>query len=97
MALDGGASAGKHSQKPSDGMMTCPNCRDGRCEECVDRLLLLASKNPICTCKKSTHEEKMLGEPRLQQIQDPSTGDVYAPAVVISKDGHVRATGQTEA
>lgn len=89
MALDGAASAGKHSQKPSDGMMTCPHCRDGRCEDCVDRLLLLARKDPMCTCKKSGHYDAVRGEPRRQQVLDPFTGDVHGPGLTVSPDGEV--------
>lgn len=65
--------------------MLCPNCREGKCTECVDRLRMIYRDDPICTCKRGGHQDAMQGEPRRQQIQDPLTGDVYGPGISIHK------------
>lgn len=76
----------RHSQKPSRQHMTCPNCHQGKCENCVDVGRLLAGfENTICQCRKKGHS----GEPRDQQILDPSTGTVYAPGLKVDVDGKV--------
>lgn len=69
--------------------MTCGSCIKGNCEDCVDRLLLLALRDAICGCTRKLHDDKMQGEARLQQVADPETGAVYAPGLTVTEDGEV--------
>jgi hypothetical protein len=87
-ALEGKGRAG-HSQKIDDRLMTCPNCNEGNCTECVDRLRMLYRQDRICTCSKSGHEDAMMGEPRRVQIEDPFTGDIHGPDLRVTKGGQV--------
>ena len=75
----------KHAQRPDKSKMTCPNCKKGECENCVDVLRILYSEEPICTCERKEHG----GEPVNSQIKDPFSGSVYGPHSVIKEDGTV--------
>lgn len=90
-ALDGAGGGRKHDQKVADAMMACPNCRNGNCGNCVDKVLLILQKDPTCTCKKSGHADAVQGEARLNQIKDPETSDVYGPGLKVTRDGDVDA------
>lgn len=64
---------------------------------CPDKIFLILGKDTVCTCKKSGHEDAITGEPRRNQIQDPFTGDVHAPGLVVKADtGEVEFTGRDE-
>jgi len=65
--------------------MVCAHCLQGNCMRCVDTVRIAWSMEPICTCTAKGHG----GEPVEQQIEDPFTGDVHAPGMVIKKDGEV--------
>lgn len=90
-AMEGAGGGRKHSQKPADALMICPNCKNGKCEGCVDKVRLILRDDPICTCKKSGHSDAVNGEARLRQIRDPETSDVYGPGLVVTQDGDVNA------
>lgn len=70
-----------HSQKTDPRQMTCFNCRNGHCENCVDVLRMVYSDEMICTCTRKNH----LGEPIANQIKDPESGTVYAPGLTVSE------------
>lgn len=89
-AMSGAGGGGKHVQKAGGAMMTCSSCVSGLCENCVDRLRLVYSDNPICSCRKGGHEDAVTGEPRRQQILDPETNSIHTPGLVISPDGDVK-------
>lgn len=75
-------------------MFNCPECRNGACQNCPDRILLILGRDLVCSCTKANHQELVSGEPRLQQIEDPFTGDVHGPGMVVSaEDGQVKFTG----
>lgn len=74
-----------HAQKPDPRDMTCPNCKLGFCEGCVDVLRSVYTDEMICTCRRAGH----LGEPTSEQILDPETGTVYAPGMTIDELGRV--------
>lgn len=65
--------------------MTCPACKKGECGACVDILRSVYADDLICTCTRKNH----LGEPVDQQIKDPFTGDIHAPAAIIRENGEV--------
>lgn len=71
-------------RKPSP--FVCQNCKEGKCIECVDILRILYTSDMICKCKRRGHS----GEPSDEQILDPTTGDVYAKALVIKRNGRVQ-------
>jgi hypothetical protein len=75
----------RHDQRPDKSMMICPNCKAGKCNECVDILRLVYSKKRICECTKKGHS----GEPRDQQIRDPFDGKIYAPGLTVGEGGEV--------
>lgn len=75
----------RHDQKPDKKNMTCTPCGRGHCEECVDIIRMLFTKNRICQCTRKGHD----GEPINQQIKDPETGTVYAPGLTVTEDGTV--------
>jgi hypothetical protein len=52
---------------------------------CVDVVRVAFDMKPLCTCTAKDHG----GEPAAKQIEDPFTGDVHAPGMVIKKDGEV--------
>jgi hypothetical protein len=80
---------GRHDQRGADSNYVCSNCKGGACEVCVDGLRVYFTEVTICRCKKKDHEDKMRGEPRLNQIADPFDGSVHAPGLVVTEDGTV--------
>lgn len=80
----------KHDQRPAQYLMVCPRCKEDKCEECVDRLRAIYASNLLCKCSRKLHNEKMSGEPILNQIRDPETGAVYAPGLEVSQEGEVK-------
>lgn len=66
----------------------CTRCKANQCEQCVDVLRALYSDRMICKCRRKNHN----GEPMDQQIADPTTGDVYAPGLVVREDGTIDKT-----
>lgn len=36
---------------------TCPQCRDGKCESCLDVLRSAYASDRLCHCKKQQHAE----------------------------------------
>lgn len=83
-----------HRQNASKALMTCLPCRMDGCGDCVDKIMLLLGRPQICGCERQLHDEKIQGEPRLEQIRDPVTGDVYAPGLVAKHDGGVKFHGE---
>lgn len=82
---------GGHKQQVPKRDMTCPRCKEDKCNECVDvTRILLGFRDLICTCTRRGHG----GEPRDKQIADPFTGDVHAPGLVIKTDGEVVRDGK---
>lgn len=79
-----------HDQRPEPRMMVCPNCKQDKCESCVDRLRRIYSDETICTCTRKLHAEKRDGEATLNQIKDPITGDIHAPGLIVTADGEVK-------
>jgi hypothetical protein len=75
----------KHDQRPDKSLMTCPECKKGNCENCVDVLRVLYSQEMICTCERKDHG----GEAVNKQVRDPFDGSVYGPHSVIKEDGTV--------
>jgi hypothetical protein len=67
-------------------MFNCPACRSGECVNCPDRTFLLLGKEPVCTCKRTDHNDKIAGEPRIQQVEDPFTGDIHGPGLIIDAE-----------
>lgn len=65
--------------------MTCPACKRGECNQCVDVSLVLAGRKEICECTRQNHS----GEPRDRQVRDPETGTVYGPGLSVNTDGKV--------
>lgn len=89
------ASEGKggHRQEVDKRLLDCPSCRGGNCSNCADRVLVLLGRDRVCSCGRSTHEDAINGEPRINQVEDPFTGDVHAPgAIVESETGKVKFT-----
>lgn len=77
---------GKHDQRPDKRLMTCKNCQDGNCQNCVDVLRSVYSEELICQCTRKNHG----GEAINNQIKDPVSGDVYGPAATITEGGEVK-------
>lgn len=78
-----------HDQRPEKKMMICPLCKEGACQNCIDRLRSIYTDKPICQCSRVLHTEKRDGEPYLQQITDPLTGIVHAPDLTVDENGEV--------
>lgn len=53
--------------------------------------MVLLDKDRLCSCGRSGHEDAVTGEPRVEQIEDPFTGDVHAPGAIIRRE-----TGEVE-
>jgi hypothetical protein len=66
--------------------MHCPACREGNCNSCPDKVMILLGKERICTCKRSGHDDLVNGEPRTQQVQDPFTEDIHAPGLIVKAE-----------
>lgn len=79
-----------HDQRPDPRLMVCLDCKLGQCENCIDRLRALYTTDWICTCTRKLHAEKRDGEPTLNQVEDPFTGDIHAPGLVVGEDGQVK-------
>jgi hypothetical protein len=80
----------RNSQKPNKRHMTCPNCHNGDCNNCVDVTRILAGyTDEICQCTRKNHS----GEPQQNQILDPETGTVHAPGLTVDIDGKVTRHG----
>ena len=45
----------RHAQKASASMMTCPSCKSGDCDKCVNILLAKARRPAACQCNKRAH------------------------------------------
>lgn len=73
------ASPRGHPQRVPGDLLKCPNCRDNRCGECPDKVLMLLQRNRVCTCEREGHLDAITGEPRRAQIVDPISGDIYGP------------------
>lgn len=65
--------------------MVCAPCLKGDCDNCVDVIHAALRMPEICTCTRKGHG----GEPALNQIKDPVTGDVYTPGLVVRENGEV--------
>lgn len=75
-----------HDQRPDKRSMTCPACKKGECNRCIDVSLVLAGRPLICTCTRKNHD----GEPRDKQVLDPiSEATVIGPGMMIDLDGNV--------
>jgi len=48
----------RHSQVVPD--VTCKNCRDNNCRECLDTLRLQYTDERLCSCPKSKHDQSLL-------------------------------------
>lgn len=72
----------------SPALFVCARCQAGDCRKCVDVLRVIVDLREICHCTIEGHD----GEPFRQQITDPETGDVYAPGLIVRKDGSVERT-----
>ena len=79
----------RHSQKGDEDTFVCRQCRLEHCDQCLDKLRLLYAKDRLCRCRRTLHLEKIMGEPRLNQIEDPETGMIYAPGLTVNRDGKV--------
>lgn len=75
----------RHDQKPDKRLMTCTNCKKGKCEECVDVLRAVYSDEMVCECIRKNHS----GDPSENQIVDPFTQSVHGPGAEITVDGEV--------
>lgn len=69
--------------------MVCSNCKEDKCEACIDRLRAIYSSVHLCECKRKLHAEKRDGEPTSNQVEDPFTGNVEAPGLTVNTDGTV--------
>ncbi len=78
-----------HDQRPEPRLMTCQNCKLGKCESCVDRLRRIYADDTVCQCTRKLHVEKRDGDMTLNQIEDPETGDIHAPGLIVKADGEV--------
>lgn len=75
-----------HDQRPAKRDMTCPRCKEGKCNECIDVSLVLAGRPLICQCTRKGHD----GEPRDRQVLDPiGEATVVGPGMMIDLDGSV--------
>jgi hypothetical protein len=74
-----------HGQQSADILLTCSNCRENKCPACPDKLLLLAGRNRVCTCKREGHDDAVNGEPRRSQFVDPISGDIYGPGGIVAQ------------
>lgn len=75
----------RHSQRPDNSLMVCPQCKADNCVECIDVLRVAYATDTICTCTRRGHA----GEPRDSQVLDPETNVVHAPGLTVSQEGTI--------
>lgn len=75
----------RHYRSLPKALTTCTNCKQGKCEECVDVLRSVYTDDTICTCTRKNHS----GEPALNQVADPFDGSVHGTAATITQSGEV--------
>lgn len=69
----------------SPAPFVCARCMLGDCEQCIDVMRVIVDLKEICHCLIPDHRCEAIN----QQIKDPETGDVYAPGLIVRKDGSV--------
>ena len=64
----------------------CYFCLRNECTYCIDIMRWCQDRPLICNCKQVGHS----GEPRDKQILDPTTGEIFAPGLKVTKEGKVK-------
>lgn len=76
---------GRRDKGFKESSFVCTHCIADMCDECTDILRVIANLPEICKCTAPGHS----GEPALQQVRDPFSGDVHAPGLVVKNDGEI--------